>query len=363
MASVINVGALTINAEEARLVSEIIAPLIYQNPDFLRYHNLVTGIDKKTQIVLDNGGGMAGWLDAGGTPPESGGMDTVFSELFWELVTIGDQKVHTQADLNQNFKMTVKKFAADHKNLEGSPELQAYIIAKIERYIKESVERLIWLADTAADSNANGGYLKPAVNKKYYNPIKGIWQQAFTYVGAGTTPRFTITANAQATKALQNSVLTDALAYAAIKGVYDNADDLLKSDKTAYIKATPKVYHGYISYLQSSSLSGGGMTSMLVDGIQQPAYNGIPIYLDLFIGNRIISDMEVLTGSPSVATYNLPHRVVMTTPANVPVATLSDTDINTVESFYYQKDRNNYMRFAYDLDVKVLRPELISVGY
>lgn len=364
MASEINVSSLTISAEEAKLVSEIVAPLIYSNEDFMKYHELVTGIDKKTQIVLDNGGGRAGWLDANCTAVESGGMGITFSQLFWELVTIGDQMVHCQADLDQNFKMTVKKFARDHKDISASSDLLNYIVARLERFIKESMERLIWLGDTEADNVTGGGYVKNAIDKKYYTPLNGIWKQAVTYVGTGATPRFTIAANAQNTKALQLSYLTSQRAFDAIKGVYDNASDLLKSDPAAYIAVTPEIYHAYKAYLMSSTLTGGGLSEMTINGVINPAYAGIPVYNKLFLGTIIKSDFEVSdNGSPEVLTYNLPHRVIMTVPANVPVATLSEDDIRSIESFYYQKDRTNYFRFNYDLDVKVLRGEMISLGY
>lgn len=364
MASQINVGSLTINAEEARLVSEIVAPLIYSNEDFLKYHELVTGIDKKTQIVLDNGGGRAGWADAACTAVESGGMAITFSQLFWELVTIGDQMIHCQADLDQNFKMTVKKFARDHKDISASSDLLNYIVARLERFIRESMERLIWLGDKAADNVADGGYLKAAVDPKFYTPLDGIWAQAVVLVGTGAAQRYTIGSNTQATKALQLSDMTAEHAFEAIKGVYDVSSDLLKSDPDAYIAVTPEIYNGYKAYLMAATLTGGGLSQMTIDGVTTPMYAGIPIYNKLFLGSVIKTDMDLSDGgSPEVITYNLPHRVVMTTPGNVPVATLSEEDIKTVESFYYQKDRTNYFRFAYDLDVKVLRGEMIVLGY
>jgi hypothetical protein len=364
MASEINVSALTINAEEARLVSEIVAPLVYSNPDFLKYHDLITGIDKKTQIVLDNGGGRAGWADANCTAVESGGMGITFSQLFWELVTIGDQMIHCQADLDQNFKMTVKKFARDHKDISASSDLLNYIVARLERFIYESMQRLTLLGDKDIDNVTDNGYLKDAIDVKFYNPLNGLWKQGVTLVGAGTTPRFTIGANSQATKALQMSVMTPANAFAAIKGVYDAASDLLKSDPAAYMRVTPALYHAYKAYLMSSTLTGGGLSEMTINGVTTVAYAGIPIYNDLFFGQLILSDFEISDGgSPEVITYNLPHRIIMTTPANVPVATLSESDIKSIESFYYQKDRTNYFRFIYDVDVKVLRGELLVLGY
>ena len=82
------------------------------------------------------------------------------------------------------------------------------------------------------------------------------------------------------------------------------------------------------------------------------------------IGKTILEDFELTDGgSPEVLTYNLPHRGYMATPDIVSVATLSDEDIKALEQFYVQKDRKSFIRFDFDLDVKVLRPELVSVAY
>jgi hypothetical protein len=49
--------------------------------------------------------------------------------------------------------------------------------------------------------------------------------------------------------------------------------------------------------------------------------------------------------------------------ANIPVATLSEDDLKTVDSFYDQKDKSNYMDFAVFLDAKFLSAELAVAAY
>lgn len=365
MASIYDLQSLTINPQEEADVSKIIAPILYgDEQDFLKKHNLVTGIDKKTQIVLDSGNGNSGWLDSGCTPPESGGMEINFTQLYWDLVTIGDQKIHCQADVDQNFKMIVKKFAADHTDLEGSPAVYQYILSRLLTFLTETRERLAYLGDKDATLDTAAGYIKTGVDIRFYTPLDGYWKQAFAMVLAGTISRFTITANAAATKALQITLGATA-GYDVLKGMWDNANDKLKAAPNAYFELTPALYWNYNTYLTTLPATNGGFTNVMVDGVSKMAFMGKPIYLSEFIGNKIISDFQLLdTGyTPAVATYNLPNRGIFTTPENVPFATLSDEDVKKIESFYYQKDRVNIMRYAFDLDVKVLRPEYITVAY
>jgi hypothetical protein len=364
MATVIDLTSLTINPEEARTVSEIIAPLIYSDEaEFQKKHRLVSGIVGKTQIVLDGGNANSGWVDTGCTPPASGGMDITLTQLYWDLVTIGDEVTHCQKEVDQNFKMLVKKFASDHSDISSSNAVLNYIIARLLTFITEARERNAYLGDTDATQDTASGYIKTGVDTKFYTAVDGYWKQLFAYVAAGTTPRYTISANATATKALQLTLASTA-GYDALKGMWDNADDKLKSAPTSYFELTPALYWNYSSYLATTPATIGGFTNVIVDGVQKMAYMGKPVYESQFIGGKILSDFQIITGtSPAVYTYNLPNRGIFTTPENTPVATLSDEDVKNIESFYYQKDRTNIMRYAFDVDVKVLRPALASVAY
>lgn len=365
MATVIDLTSLTIKPEEARAVSEIIAPLIYSDEAaFQKKHRLVSGIVGKTQIVLDGGNSNSGWVDSGCTPPASGGMALDFTQLYWDLVTIGDEVTHCQKEVDQNFKMLVKKFARDHSDISSSNEVLNYIISRLLTFITEARERNAYLGDTDATQDTAGGYIKTGINTKFYTAVDGYWKQLFAYVLDGTTPRYTIAANATATKKLQLTLGSTA-GYDALKGMWDNADDHLKSDPTSYFELTPALFWNYSTYLSTVPATNGGFTNVIVDGVAKMAFMGKPVYEAQFIGAKILSDFQILdTGyTPSVATYNLPNRGIFTTPENTPVATLSEDDIKNIESFYYQKDRTNIMRYAFDIDVKVLRPQLASVAY
>jgi hypothetical protein len=365
MAQIPNIADLTINPVEVSDLSQMIAEKVYQDPNYLKFNQTISGITKKTQILLDASSGKAGWKATGCAAIESGGMSIKMAELFWDLATIEDQLEICQSDLDSNFKALVTKYAADKfGDLSNQEAINVFVTAKVERFLKEAHERFVWLGDTDAENVADGGYVKDAINVKFYTALDGIWKQVFTNVGLGNTQRFTIAANAQATKALQMSTMDKDAAFAAIKNVYDNANDVIKLDPNAYIKVTSKVYNEYKNYLATNTLSGGGLSQITIEGVAQPAYMGVPIYTSLFESSEILSAFEISDGgSPEVLTYNLPHRVIMAAPELLPVATISDEDLNTLETFYVQKDRLSYIRFDFAVDTKAVRPELLSVGY
>ena len=53
MAQIPNIADLTINPVEVQDISQVIAQKLWQNENFLKLFNVVDGISKKTQILLD----------------------------------------------------------------------------------------------------------------------------------------------------------------------------------------------------------------------------------------------------------------------------------------------------------------------
>ena len=51
MAQVPSIENLTVNPVEVADLREVIAAAVYQSPDFLKFHEVVDGMDKKTQIL------------------------------------------------------------------------------------------------------------------------------------------------------------------------------------------------------------------------------------------------------------------------------------------------------------------------
>jgi len=365
MAQIPNIGELTINPEEVRDLTQMIAQFVYQDPNYTKFHTTATGINRKTQILLDSTSGLAGWKATGCAAIASGGMNIKLAEKYWDLVTIEDSLEICQSDLDQNFKALVKKYAKDKfGDLADQEAINIYVTAKVAQFIKEAHERLIWLGDKDASNVEDGGKVVDTIDPKFFTPLDGIWRQVMDSVTAGTTTSFTnIARNEKATKALQEA-LTDNEAFDIVKGLYDKADNALKLDPTAYIRVTAGIYNGYKNYLSANTLSGGGLSEITVNGIKQVAYMGIPVETSLFESKAIMDYFEVSDGgSPEAKTYDFPHRGIMATPDLLPVATLNEEDISSIEAFYVQKDRKSIIRFDFDMDTVVVRPDKVSVAY
>jgi hypothetical protein len=306
------------NPIELADIKAVVAERFWSAPDFNKIFSMYDGYDKKTQLVLADELGLSGILDSGAARPQSGGMGLTMAEKFVTTVLIGDTKLHTQADFAKDFKMVVRKSAKDYNELSEADQIAVYITEKMVTYMNEARFRLAMLGDTASDLNSAGatGYLVNTYsiggvtytnNKKHFNSINGVWKQAKTGVDNSKTVRTTIAENYAATKALQLAI-TDQHCFDAIKGVYDKASHDLKGNPNAFILATSAVYNGYKNYLMTNTMSGGGLSEMLINGVSNPAYAGVPIFEDQKTQNTIVKYTNVspdnqLDGATTATNY------------------------------------------------------------
>ena len=356
MATVIDLTNLTINAEEARTIGEIQARLMLENPTFESMFTTFDGFTYAQKIALANEIGLTGKLDAGGARPTTGNLKGTFTEKEVKVVGIGDTLYHTQADVNQNFKPMIRKFATDFKELDMNSDVAKFITAILEQAITEARWRMTMLADTALDTVANGGVLLNGTEKTLFNPLNGVWKQIQTGVTATTIKKTAIAENALSTFALQLGLASDA-GLKALKGMYDNSPAVLKGKADAYFCLTPELYYNYEDYLATQPMTNGGLTSAIVDGVKVLKYKGYTIVKDE------ISGAILKTYFQNGTKYSAPHRGFFTSKSNIGWYTTSETDLGKIESFYDLLNRQNVMAYLFNMDVLILREQLITVAY
>ena len=167
-------------------------------------------------------------------------------------------------------------------------------------------------------------------------------------------PKFTITKNAGATYALQALAADEGRTI--LKAVYNGADSRLRGNSEAKFYVTGDLYDNFMETVETVE-GAGGIVKTLIDGRPGLSYHNIPIYKEL------IFDEVIKTYQDDGTVWNLPHRVVLTTPGNIPFGTLSEKDLKTLRSFYVEKDNQNIIDFGYFLDAKFGETYMASVAY
>lgn len=350
MASKIDVTGLSLNAEEAQKVSELVVEKVFVETPLNAVHDIQTGIQHDTQIVfVDN-------LDVGGealtncTPAEQGGL--TLTEKFWTPKLVAGRFSHCANDLNQLLKVFNKARRAepDFFDRVNSDEI-GLLTTKIIEALRVSVSAKVWLSDTAAAAQPGGNFTASGFNGGLWNQFDGLWKQIFA---DGNVPHYTISENAGASYALQ--ALAAGEAYNIFVALYEQADPRLLGDPNAQILVTRSIWDNMLKYIETKEAQ-GGIVKTMIDGRITMDFRGIPVVL-MNEWDRTIRKYQ-----DDGTVYFRPHRALLTTPENIPVGTLSTSDLQNLESWYEKKDKTNYVDYSYFLDAKFGESYMASVAY
>lgn len=367
MASVqpFDVSQLTLNPQEAQAFSEFIAARVVEQPALSEIHDIRNGVKMKQQIVIDGKLGKTGVAaSADSCGRTSSGAKVQVTQKYWEPVRIEDLFENCQRDVNDLFKPYYLRDARNYRelyNIEGSDQMM-YMAKKIIDSITEGASRIAWFGDTdvAAATGGSAG-LKVAGDAKFYNMLDGLWKQIFDD-GAGSPSeqligRYTIAKNTPAGSPAAIADLSAGESVTIFEGLWAAAKPALRQDRNAVIMVTRPIFENYRQFLQSKGENFS--IDYTMEGIQALRWNGVRVINMETIWDKPMEDFEYTTGGLAF----LPYRAVFTSPDNIPVATLEEGDLDSLESWYNQDERKNKFAYGYTIDAKVIDEEHIVVAY
>lgn len=358
MATKIDVTGLTLNAKENPDFGTFVVERIFEQPALNSLHRIITGVKMKEQVVLASQLGKTGIKDTACARPDSGAESTL-TEKFWEPANVGDTLIHCQPEVNALFKAYYEKINnyREKFDITGSDE-ELFLMALAEEAAQKSILRLAWLGDqdvAIAEAGASG--LVSADDVKYYDAVNGLWKSLFAGVATGDVKRYTIDENAETTKALQTT-LADGRSLEILDAVYDQADVRLRNDPDAIFYVSREIFDNYRKYLRSVGES--FTIEYTTEGFQSLKYNRHQM-----VNMETIWELyrEDFTDNTTNNAYDLPNRIVFSTPDNLPLATLNEGDMSELEAWYERKERQNYLAYGFTLDAMHVEDYMASVAY
>lgn len=355
MASLIDISALSLETEEAKEIGKLIIEKAFVQGTLSDIHDIETGVLYDMQIPF--AGQIADSLKAASGCTPNTGTGVVMTEKTWTPKIYDSRWTHCAGDLNKLFKLFQKaqRINPDFYDRIDSQEM-GVIYALIEQMLNTTLSNKVWFSDTAADDVDGSGVFTSGEDLDLWNVIDGLFKQIFAEVGSGDDNYVNIAENAQATYALQASTLSDQDAYDYLEAVVNAADSRLLADPGAKILATRTITDRYKNHLRTSTL-GAGFIEIVENGKPR-------LYFD---GYEVVTmhewDRTIKASQDSGTAYNLPHRIVFTTPENIPVATLSTDDLSMLDSFYDRTLKSNIVDVAFSLDAKHLEPYMTVAAY
>lgn len=357
MPGILDLQNFTMNPEEAQGVSEAIFIGLILEGSLEETHDIITGIEHKTQIPFIGNLGLLGKKITGCDRNVNGGTIPL-TEKWWDPVLIGDRLKHCAKDVPALLKLfnKAKKINPDFFDRIDSEDF-GIIIAKVMQAMESMLNRKVWFEDTAAANVSNGGVFKNGVDVSYFNTFNGLFKQIFAEIPDTAANYVEIAANDGANYAAQELAANSALGI--FRKMHTKMDarffQALEQGAQPEFLVTRELYQNYQDQLEDKSLV--FTLAEAKDGVNQLTYRGIPIKV------RYDWDNNIRTYQDNGTKWNLPHRAILTVKENIPVGTLNTSDLNTLETWYEMKDKANYIDFDLSLDAKHLLPYLTVAAY
>lgn len=350
MASLIDTADLTLNPQEAELVSQAIFEKVYSKPQISNVHGIQTGIQMKTQIPFYGLIGAVGKVSSGCTPNASTEKVNL-TEKYWDPALVDFRLTHCQGDVSQLFKMWKRSRIALGTWEEVDNEMMAFITDRGVDAVYEAILRISQFGDKGAKLVANGGYITAGKDVAFLTMINGLWQQVFA---STSVKRYTIPENAAATKAAQLALASDR-ALQAMRYLYNEIDSRVFDVAGLKFQMTRSLWNNWSDFLEDKSLAFS--LDRTEQGSTKKSYRGIPIEI------RNDWDRNIRTWNDLGNTLLYPHRMILTPIDNVPIGTSDEESMSKLDSFYDKVTRSHYLDGAFYIDAKVLEEELCGAAY
>ena len=354
MASEIDISGLTINEQEALSASEAVFTKALAKPELADVHNVMSGIQMKSQIPIYGRFGIVGQKSLGSCNANAETVSSVASEKFWDPELVNFRLSHCQEQINQLFKMWKRSSNALKTWEDMDPGQEEFLIDLTVDATIESVLRITSFADESETAVGSGGNITDGVSILYFTMLDGLWKQIFTAVAAGTTTRYQITENGAATEAQQLALASDR-ALKVFRNLYQNIDTRAFRDGALVFQVTNSILLNWQSFLEDKSLT--FMLDRTEDGATTYSYRGIPIIVRYDWTNNLKSYFD--TGTK----LYLPNRAILGPITNIPVGTSDESNLNDFDMFYHRKDKKIYTDVAYYIDAKLIEDFMTAVAY
>jgi len=349
MASLIDTADLTLQPQEALTASEAVFEKVYAKPVLAQAHNVMTGIQMKTQIPFFGRMGLVGKVSSGCTPNASTEKVNL-TQKYWDPALVDYRLTHCQGDVSQLYKMWKRSRIAAKTWEEVDNEMMAFITDRGIDATLEAILRITSFGDKLADNVADGGYITAGVDPTFFTMINGLWQQIF----AATLVRYTIPENVEATEAAQLSLATDR-ALNVFRYLYNNIDPRAHESQDLTFQVTRSLWNNWNDFLEDKSLAFA--LQRAEDGSTKASYRGIPIIV------RNDWDRNIAAYNDQGATLLLPHRAILTPVTNIPIGTSDEGSMKSLESFYDKVTRQWYLDAAFYIDCVLLEEYMTAVAY
>lgn len=356
MAATVNLSNLAFTADQLRSMNELMVEAVLTSPELSMFHTFQTGIKNDKQIGIAPGTlGLIGKAAQGcGTrTPETNTLTPTLKT--WEPKRIEVILRQCYTDLEDSLAQLARKLGVQVYDLT-STEYFTFVLEILKKDIPKMVFRHLWFGDkTAANvTDSPAGVITDGISVDYFNLINGYFQQLAVIYAATAARKTAISANAQATTALQFSAFTATDALNALNAVVDDAPAELTAQADRMILCTDSVHKKARRALQALGVA--YKIELQTAGLVVSEWDGIKLY------SIPLWDQWIRAYQSNGTKLNNPHRIVYTTKSNLVAGMEGNGLFESLDVYYDKVTKYNYIETVDAFDAKVIMDGLVQVG-
>lgn len=297
-----------------------------------------------------------GWAGAG-CDPEYRHVGVSASEKTWDIGAWSiPLKWCYEEFLNTIAEYALKK-GTDIGDLRSTDIMDVVIYPALETVIRKMAWRFIWFGEKDASSVEDSGKITSGVDVELFKPCDGFFKQLFAVAAANTAQHTSISANNEATRALQYSKLKEpGVAIGIFDSILEDADSRISSMDGAGIFCTKSLTDALTRDLKDKYKL--ILTwEQIFKGIDVTEYNGTQIYR-VSIWDRMIERYQ-----NNGTKLMLPHRAVFGSPKQLFVGSPANQIISDLEVWFNQDERTTKMYSAGRLGCLIGEDNLFQIAY
>lgn len=356
MAAALDFSNFTFTTEQIRRVNELVFDQIIKAPEFSSYATIFPGIKSGKEVGFIGDGGLA-VTAAQGCDPTPQDWQAGTRKITWTPATLEVFLKQCYADLEATAAVyslhTGVKIAAF-----TDTDYMAIVAKVLVESIKKGLARVAWFGDTAAENVTDGGVITNGVSVDFFTPLDGLWKQAYTQAAGHTSQLVTISENSGATYTAQALLASNIIGY--LEALVYGAPVQLRAQE-GVILCTQSFADAYAKTLQAQSAGifyNMGQYNAAQNGVPQLMYNGIEVVAVPFFDEIIRSCQD------NGAAWNLPHRALYTTKANIGIGFDGEGagEFEQLSVWDEKKDKAVYVDVMGKMDAKILNPSLLMLA-
>ena len=352
----IDLSNFNFNGYQVQSVKELVWELLASVEGALSFVTTFDNIKVNTEVGFIGEGGLVGLASTGCEPTaqdyQIGTRKVTWQPKDWEILL---ELCYT--DLTSTIAAFDLKNGLEKPDITRSDYL-ALMAEALHRSIEKFLWRFFWFNDTAAATVTNGGVITNGTNVGYFNLIDGFWKQIFTQVTAHPEQKVSIAANAELTKALQESQLTPSSVSALLYEMTYKAPIILRQQTDKAIYVTQSVYDAYKKSLSDVSVAAlESRQENFINGMPALKCNGWDV-VAMPMWDEIIRAYE-----DNGTTYNKPHRALAVTKKILGAGFDKVGDFEKLDIWYNKDTRKVKVEAMGNGDAKLLDPKLFVAAY